>query len=107
MRSRRSALRFTCNGYPMLFKTAYEDGAGQLQNISTDGCVFNVQDSGVEPGDILLVQVQLGSADEVFEARSEVVRADSSAVAVKFILAEPEAQSRLRHFFRQRLRENS
>ncbi len=107
MKSRRSALRFVCNEYPMFFRTAYRDGDGHLHNISTGGCVFTTKDSEIEPGDILLVRVQLESGDEFFEARSEVVRVDSSAVAVKFILVEPEAQTRLRHFFRQKLRDNS
>lgn len=105
MRSRRGALRFTCEGPPISYKTAYDAGEARLRNISSTGCAFFQASLPLSVGERILVTVELSGEEEVFQAQGIVVRLeDGGCIAIRFSLVEPEDQVLVRNYFARQMR---
>jgi hypothetical protein len=105
MKSKRSALRFSCTDQPVSYKTAYDAGEAQLLNISAVGCAFLQPSCPVSVGEKILVTLHLPAAEVPFQAQGVVVRIENNGcTAVQFTLVEPEDQSLVRNHFSKLLR---
>jgi len=103
-KSKRNALRLSCNGHLVTYKTAYDEGQGRLINISSGGCVFESATLPVSVQEKVLISIKLEEKENMVEAKAVVVRATEDQFAVKFILIEPSTQSLIRTYFTQQLR---
>jgi hypothetical protein len=102
--SKRSAYRFRCSKEPVTYRTAYEDGEALLKNISTDGCALEWATNPPDVDDKILLIIELVGEDTVVEIQARVVRVEDKDFAVKFILIEPAAKSRIRTYFSRKSR---
>ena len=102
--SKRSAFRFRCSKEPVTYRTAYEDGEALLKNISTDGCALEWATNPPEDDEKILLIIELEGEDAVVEIQARVVRVDDKDFAVKFMLVEPDAKTRIRNYFSRKSR---
>ncbi len=102
--SKRSAFRFRCSKEPVTYRTAYEDGEALLKNISTDGCALEWATNPPEIDEKILLIIELEGEDTVVEIQARVVRVEDKDFAVKFMLIEPEARTRIRSYFSRKSR---
>ena len=103
-KSKRNALRMRCDGHPIRYKTAYDEGEGALINISSGGCVFESATLPVSVQEKVFISIELEEKESIVEAKAVVVRAEEDQCAVKFILIETPAQRLIRTYFIQKLR---
>lgn len=99
MRSKRKSLRFNCCPLPVTYRTAYEDGEGILENISTNGCALKKTTTKLEVGDAFLLLIEDQARDTAIQAQARVVRAEHGAIGACFTRIEPETQRAIRTFF--------
>jgi hypothetical protein len=105
MKSKRCALRFLCGNQLVRYKTAYNAGEAQLQNISTAGCAFAELSLPLMLDEKILISIELPDADRVFQAQGVVVRVEKErCTAIHFTLLEPEDQSLVRNHFTKLMR---
>jgi hypothetical protein len=103
-KSRRSAFRFRCSKEPVSYRTAYEDGKALLTNISTEGCALEWATIPPRLNEKMLIRIDLEDEDAVVEIKAQVVRAEGTDFAVKFLLIEPGTKSLVRTYFSKKLR---
>ncbi len=102
--SKRSAFRFRCSKEPVTYRTAYEDGEALLKNISTDGCALEWATNPPELDEKILLIIELEGEETVVEIQARVVRVEEKDFAVKFMLIEPAAKTRIRNYFSRKAR---
>ncbi len=102
--SKRSAFRFRCSKEPVTYRTTYEDGEALLKNISTDGCALEWATNPPEVDEKILLIIELEGEDTVVEIQARVVRVEDKDFAVKFMLIEPDAKTRIRNYFSRKSR---
>jgi hypothetical protein len=106
MKSRRRALRFSCN-HRVRYKTAYDEGEAILINVSTGGCAFQQLSLPLHLQDKILVSITMpGCVTPVFEAQGIVVRVDDDCTAIHFSLVEPDDQIHMRNYFSKQMRKS-
>lgn len=93
-----------CDGHPVKYKTAYDEGEGALINISSGGCVLESTTLPVSVQEKVFISIKLGRKDSIVEAKAVVVRAEEDQFAVQFTLIEAPAQRLIRTYFIQKLR---
>lgn len=103
-KSRRSAFRFRCSKESVTYRTAYEDGEALLTNISTEGCALELATNPPRMNEKILVRIGLEDEEAAVEIRAQVVRAEGTEFAVKFLLIEPGTKSLIRTYFSKKLR---
>lgn len=94
--TKRSAFRFRGSKEPVTYRTAYEDGEGLLNNISTEGCAVEWATTPPEVGEKILLVLEPGGEGAVIEAQGEVIRVGDKDFAVRFLLIEPDSKRMIR-----------
>ncbi len=102
--SRRNALRWCCNKHSVKYKTEYDEGKGDLINISSGGCFFESVTLPLSVQEKVFISIKLDEEQDTVEAKAVVVRAKEDKYAVKFILIELDTQNQIRAYFTQQLR---
>lgn len=103
-KSRRNAFRLPCGEHSITCKTAYDEGAGVLINISSGGCFFELPNLPLSVHEKIFISIDLEEQQYTVEAKALVVRASEKKYGAKFILIEPETQGQIRSYFIQKLR---
>lgn len=75
-----------------------------LRNISTDGCALEWATNPPEVDEKILLIIELEGEDAVVEIQARVVRVEDKDFAVKFMLIEPDAKTRIRTYFSRKSR---
>ncbi|NNF45642.1 MAG: PilZ domain-containing protein, partial [Desulfofustis sp.] len=86
------------------YRTAYEDGKALLKNVSTDGCALEWATNPPEVDEKILLIIELEGEDTVVEIQARVMRVEDKDFAVKFMLIEPAAKTRIRNYFSRKSR---
>ena len=102
--SKRSALRFAGFDRPLTFKTDYEDGVARLVNISTNGCAIGNCSLELEPGEKILLAIELDSPSAPLSIRALVVRAHDGQYGLEFHYLDEAVKKRLFRFFAKETR---
>jgi hypothetical protein len=102
--SERSAFRFRCSKEPVTYRTAYDEGEALLKNISTSGCALEWATNPPEADEKILLSIELEGEDSAVEIQARVVRVEDKDFAVKFLLIEPSAKTRIRSYFSRKSR---
>ena len=102
--SKRSAFRFRCSKEPVTYLTAYDEGEALLKNISTEGCALEWATNPPEADEKILLSIELEGEDSAVEVQARVVRVEDKDFAVKFLLIEPSAKTRIRSYFSRKSR---
>jgi hypothetical protein len=103
-KSKRSAFRFRCSKEPVTYRTDYEEGEALLTNISTEGCALEWATNPPRLHEKMLISIALEDEEAMVEIKTEVVRAEGTDFAVKFLLIEPDTKSLIRTYFSRKLR---
>lgn len=102
--SKRSAFRFRCSKEPVTYRTAYDEGEALLKNISTEGCALEWATNPPEADEKILLSIELQGEDSAVEIQAWVLRVEDKDFAVKFLLIEPDAKTRIRRYFSRKSR---
>lgn len=107
--SKRLSLRFNAGGYSARYKTEFEDGIGEIENISAGGCALRNINVNLALHERILLVIALDSSDEEVEIGAQVVRVDDTGVAVQFTDISEDTKQKIVKFFAsiQRRKSNS
>lgn len=104
MISKRSAYRFKCSREKVKIKSTYDDGEGELTDISTTGCALVSLTLAIPQGEKILLSITLPEENTTIEIQALVVRAEGGEIATKFIMLEQQTIFTIQHYFPQKLR---
>lgn len=97
--SKRSALRFSAFERHVSFKTEYEDGTARLVNISTGGCAIIHSSLELEPGEKILLAIELDSPTAPLSIRALVLRSDGDQYGLEFQYLDEAIKKRIFRYF--------
>ncbi len=103
--SKRQGLRFRAGGFRFCYKTEFEEGTGELANISGGGCAAKHVSIPLALQEKILLILPLEDDGDDVEIGARVIRADGSITALKFEHIGEENRERITRFFARRQRQ--
>lgn len=97
--TKRAALRFPGFNRFLRYRTEYDDGEGQLLNISTHGCAIVEMTIELAEQEKTLLILELDNPNDPLEIRALVTRVDGGSAGLQFQHLDDDAQHRIRTFF--------
>ncbi len=104
--SKRQGLRFSGGGFGFSYKTEFEEGSGELANISAGGCAASHVSIPLALQEKILLILPVEDGGEDVEIGARVIRIDGTITALIFEQIGEESKERIIRFFARRQREN-
>ncbi len=97
--TKRGSLRFNVRSYSLRYKTEFDDGGGEVVNISTGGCALKNVDVPLSLHEKVLLLLPLDEGGKELEIGATVIRVEEDSLALQFSNISEESKQQIVKLF--------